>query len=136
MTALLQAQHLLTLVQFLAKAEGLLAVEGHNYYTFTQKRLAYSVDNEIERPEGITDVAGETCVVNSVPDEKKYPVLIRISNGSRDKSKKVKLSTVVQPEAFDSFWLRYITLLKGSFSDLKKTKKVKKTKKAAKKVSA
>lgn len=112
-----------------------MAVEGHNYYTFTQKRLAYNIEDKIEEPGCIKDISIETCVVKSIPDEKKYPVLIRISNGSRDKSKKVKLSTVVQPESFDKFWLRYITLLKTSFNDLKKTKKVKKTKKSSKKVT-
>ena len=63
--------------------------------------------------------------------DKQYPILIRITDGNSDKSKKVKVSTVVQPEELSKFWFKYANVVKSGISGLKKKDK-KKKKKAAK----
>lgn len=68
-------------------------------------------------------------------DTKRYSILFRVSNGLKD-DKRVKLSTEVAPKDLDAFWLKYVTVLKAGFSDLKKVKKNKKSKKAPKKAVA
>ncbi|ONH68157.1 Signal recognition particle subunit SRP14 [Cyberlindnera fabianii] len=62
---------------------------------------------------------------------KTYPILIRLTDGNSDKSKKQKISTVVQPDALSKFWKEYSSVIKSGVVGLKKTKKSKK-KKAAK----
>ena len=54
---------------------------------------------------------------------KKYPLLIRISYGSR--SKKTKCSTVVNPDELDQFWQDYSSVIKSNMSGLIKKKKKK-----------
>ncbi|PQE13314.1 signal recognition particle 14kD protein [Rutstroemia sp. NJR-2017a BVV2] len=51
------------------------------------------------------------------------PILIRATNGTSktDRSKrKIKLSTVVQPDQLEGFFLRYAEICKGGMSALKK----------------
>lgn len=69
-------------------------------------------------------------------NSKRYPILIRVTDGNNDKSKKIKLSTVVEPNQLDSFWNEYTNILKAGFIGLKKkSKSKKKSKKASKNVA-
>lgn len=62
----------------------------------------------------------------STPDTKQYPVLIRVTDGNKDKSKKIKLSTMVETSDLDAFWTTYTDILKTGFKGLKKKSKTKK----------
>lgn len=59
-----------------------------------------------------------------------YPILIRVTDGARDKSKKKKISTQVNPEQLSKFWREYSSVIKSGAQGLKK--KDKKKKKATK----
>ena len=73
---------------------------------------------------------------NTIPDFKTYSILIRVTDSNKEKSARVKLSTVVEPENLDAFWNKYTNVLKAGFVGLKKkSKSKKKTKKASKKFS-
>lgn len=61
-----------------------------------------------------------------------YPILIRITDGAKDKSKKKKISTQVVPEQLSKFWKEYSSVIKSGATGLKKKDKGKKKKKAAK----
>lgn len=102
----------------------------HGAIYLVQKRVTYD--------QGIPVPSDE----NPVPDlhpSKPLPVLIRASNGkgSRGKPNKIKLSTVVQPDALEAFYARYADVCKAGMTALKprdrsKNKaKLKKKKKAA-----
>ncbi|GAA6044131.1 hypothetical protein JCM8097_004725 [Rhodosporidiobolus ruineniae] len=49
-------------------------------------------------------------------DEREWPLFIRATDGESKKDIKVKISTVVQPAAYDSFMLSYSALLRSTFS--------------------
>lgn len=70
--------------------------------------------------------------------ESPLPVIVRATNGKgkRDRSKKIKMSTVVQPESLDDFYSRYAEVCKSSMSALKKRDRSKKKKERAKKKKA
>lgn len=78
--------------------------------------------------------------------ETPLPILVRASNNKSDKRPgtgrkeiaKIKLSTVVQPDQFDAFFVRYAEACKAGMSGLKKRdkKKGKKDKKKKKKGTA
>ncbi|KAH3661743.1 hypothetical protein OGAPHI_005921 [Ogataea philodendri] len=91
---------------------------GNKSIYITQKRLSYNLDQEIEGP--------------SSTESNNYNVLVRVTDGNKDKSKKIKLSTVVEPEKLDAFWNEYTNVLKAGLKGLKKKDK-KKTKKRSKK---
>ena len=57
-------------------------------------------------------------------------------NGNRKVEKKVKLSTIVQPDALDGFYVRYAELCKVGMSALKKRDRSKRKKDKAKKKKA
>lgn len=59
-----------------------------------------------------------------------YPILIRITDGNSDKTKKIKISTVVKPNELGRFWTRYSNVVKSGVSGLKKKDKKKKKKSA------
>lgn len=63
---------------------------------------------------------------------KTYPILIRITDGNKDKSKKKKYSTTVDSENLIKFWKDYSQVIKLGATGLKKKEKSKKKKKAAK----
>lgn len=50
------------------------------------------------------------------------PVLIRATNGKskEKKNEKIKLSTIVQPDALEAFYLRYADICKSGMQGLKK----------------
>jgi hypothetical protein len=110
---------------------------GKSSIYITQKRLSYTIDKEIDGTLPFSDLPADVKPIlhDSTPKTKSYPVLIRITDGNKDKSKKMKLSTVVQPENLDLFWNEYTNILKTGFVGLKKKSK-KKAKKASKSVNA
>lgn len=65
------------------------------------------------------------------------PVIIRATNGkSKEKrAKKIKLSTVVNPEDLDAFYVRYADVCKAGMAALKPRDRSKKKAKAKKKKS-
>lgn len=83
---------------------------------FTQKRL-----EAFDAVEG-KDTAAPT-----------FSILLRATDGARDKTKKVKVSTVIEADKVDQFWTEYANTLKNGITGLKK--KEKKKAKKAKKVS-
>lgn len=98
----------------------------HGTIYLVQKRLSYNQD--IPKP-----TAG-----NSMPDlnpPQPLPVLIRATNGkSKEKrAKKVKLSTVVNPDDLDAFYVRYADACKAGMTALKPRDRSKKKAKARKK---
>lgn len=129
------------LIQFFKQvSEFLTKNNGKSSIYLTQKRFSYDIDSEIEGtepfedlPNGVEPLLHQKTTQNS----KKYPILIRITDGNIDKSKKIKLSTVVEPDQLDSFWNEYTNILKSGFIGLKKkskSKSKKKSKKASKNV--
>ncbi|KAM3069949.1 hypothetical protein ACMFMF_008303 [Clarireedia jacksonii] len=74
----------------------------HGSVFLTQKALTYGLDSSSTEP---------------------LPILIRATNGTSktDRStRKIKLSTVVQPDQLEGFFLRYAEICKGGMSALKK----------------
>lgn len=69
-----------------------------------------------------------------------YPVLVRATNGkasdARKAGKKVKLSTVVDSDALDAFYLRYAEICKAGMLALKPRDRSKRKTKGKKKKSA
>lgn len=105
----------------------------------TQKRYSYDIEKEIDGSALFGDLpAGVTPILHEhTPDSKKYPVLIRVTDGNKNKSAKIKISTIVSPEHLDAFWNEYTNILKTGFVGLKKkSKSKKKTKKASKSAKA
>lgn len=62
-------------------------------------------------------------------DTKKYAILMRVTNGSKDKSKKLKYLTVVESDKLEQFWKDYGAVFKNGIGGLKKKSKKKKGKK-------
>lgn len=62
-----------------------------------------------------------------------YSLLFRATDGKTDKSKRIKISTVVDPQSLEEFWGLYTDCIKSGMSGLKKKdkKKQKKDKKKA-----
>jgi signal recognition particle subunit SRP14 len=60
-----------------------------------------------------------------------YSILIRITDGASDKSKRKKISTQVEPEQLSKFWKEYSSVFKAGATGLKKKEKSKKKKKKA-----
>lgn len=125
------------ILQFFKEVTNLLAKNGSKSSIYlTQKRLSYTVDAEIEGVAPFSDLSKEVKPVlhEYNPDSKQYPILIRVTDGNKDKSARIKLSTVVEPENLDTFWNEYTNVMKAGFVGLKKkSKSKKKTKKASKK---
>lgn len=69
---------------------------------------------------------------------KPLPLIIKATNGKgkRDRSKKVKLSTVVNPEDLEAFYVRYADVCKTGMTALKPRDRSKKKAKAKKKKAA
>jgi signal recognition particle subunit SRP14 len=63
------------------------------------------------------------------------PLLIRVTNGKSKKhrAEKVKLSTVVEPDALEAFYTRYAEVCKGGMAALKPRDRTKRKAKAKKK---
>lgn len=67
--------------------------------------------------------------------ESPLPVIIRASNGKwkEEKPDKIKLSTIVQPDGLESFYIRYAEICKVGMQALKKRDRSKRKKDKAKK---
>lgn len=62
-----------------------------------------------------------------------YSIIFRATDGKTDKSKKTKISTVVDPQSLEEFWGLYTERVKSGMSGLrKKDKKKQKQKEKAK----
>ncbi|KYK60702.1 hypothetical protein DCS_01840 [Drechmeria coniospora] len=63
------------------------------------------------------------------------PVIVRASNGKskKERSEKVKLSTIVQPDDLEKFYVRYAEVCKAGMTALKPRDRSKKKAKAKKK---
>ncbi|KAI5466515.1 signal recognition particle, SRP9/SRP14 subunit [Mariannaea sp. PMI_226] len=101
----------------------------HGAIYLSQKRLTYGQDLSVSSEE------------NALPDiypKKPLPIVIRASNGQgkKDRSSKVKLSTVVQPDELDGFYVRYADVCKAGMTALKPRDRSKKKAKAKKKKAA
>lgn len=127
---------LLSYLQFFKQVTNLLAKkEGKSSLYITQKRLSYDIENSITDPEPYSDLGKDVKPIlhENTPDLKKYCILIRVTDGNKDKLLKTKLSTIVEPEKLDQFWTEYTNVLKTGFVGLKKkTKSKKKAKKNSK----
>lgn len=62
-----------------------------------------------------------------------FALLFRATNGDRDKTKKVKISTTVDSSELEEFWQKYTDVVKVGMSGLKKKDKKRQKKKAASK---
>ena len=65
-------------------------------------------------------------------------MLIRATNGASKENrdlKKIKFSTVVEPDAIDAFYIRYAEVCKAGMTALKKKNRRKKNKKRAAKAT-
>jgi signal recognition particle subunit SRP14 len=72
-----------------------------------------------------TDIAASETANEAFPDlnpSKSMPILIRATDGkSKDKRKdKIKLSTIVESEALEGFFIKYAEVCKLGMSGLKK----------------
>ncbi|KAK4653178.1 hypothetical protein QC762_505790 [Podospora pseudocomata] len=83
----------------------------------TQKRYSYDESAKETLSEQEHE---ETLTTTTLPQA---PILIRASNSkpkeARNEGKKVKLSTIVQPDDLDSFYARYADVCKAGMSGLK-----------------
>lgn len=80
----------------------------------------------------------EPTATDPFPDlhpEKPLPIIVRATNGksSKKRDKKIKLSTVVEVDALESFYARYADICKGGMAALKPRDRSKKKAKARKK---
>ncbi|KAF2760090.1 signal recognition particle, SRP9/SRP14 subunit [Pseudovirgaria hyperparasitica] len=112
--------------------------KGHGTVFLTQKRLTYAFDDETDFPPSAEKVSDDPLWDLHPPHP--VPVLIRATDGAskekrrdRKKDDKVKLSTIVQPDALDSFYVRYAEICKTGMSALKKRDRSKRKKVAKKK---
>ncbi|KPM40165.1 hypothetical protein AK830_g6386 [Neonectria ditissima] len=101
----------------------------HGAIYLSQKRLTYGQD--------VTSPTDE----NPVPDlrpSKPLPIIVRASDGQpkKERSKKVKLSTVVEPDDLEGFYARYADVCKGGMVALKPRDRSKKRKSKKKKTTA
>lgn len=76
--------------------------------------MVHGEDIDAAVPEATTD--------EPFPDlnpSKPIPILIRATNG-KHKDKKIKLSTIVEPDALEAFFVKYAEVCKLGMSGLKK----------------
>jgi signal recognition particle subunit SRP14 len=127
------AQQRLSTEEFFTRLATLLAdhnKKGHGSITLSQKRL--NPHTETKAP--VTD---PSALSDLHPDEP-LPIIIRATDGEarEDRKKRVKISTVVQPDALDEFYARYAEACKAGMTALKKRDKSKRKKDKAKKKKA
>ncbi|KAG8666973.1 hypothetical protein FPOAC2_12114 [Fusarium poae] len=98
----------------------------HGSIYLSQKRLVYGQD--IPKP-------SEEEPSPDINPGKPLPLIVKATNGKgkRDRSKKVKLSTVVNPEDLEAFYVRYADVCKAGMTALKPRDRSKKKAKAKKK---
>lgn len=89
----------------------------------------------------VTHGGNEAQADLATPNAANFPILIRATNGksgeARKAGKRVKLSTIVDPDALDVFYARYAELCKAGMAALKpRDRSKRKTKGKKKKGSA
>ncbi|KAF2101947.1 signal recognition particle, SRP9/SRP14 subunit [Rhizodiscina lignyota] len=96
----------------------------------TQKRLNYDTPSLASTPTTTPDDP-----LRDLHPESPLPVIIRASNGKwkDEKASKIKLSTIVQPDALEGFYIRYADVCKGGMQALKKRDRSKRKRDKAKK---
>ncbi|KAI8950181.1 signal recognition particle 14kD protein [Xylaria longipes] len=103
----------------------------HGSIVLTQKRLSYD--------QALPEVADETVIPDLHPP-RPLPILIRATNakGKEDRKakQKIKLSTVVEPDALPGFFERYAEVCKLGMASLKPRDRSKRKGKAKKKGKA
>jgi signal recognition particle subunit SRP14 len=130
----------LTFLQFFTRLTNLFEytrTKGHGTVYLTQKRHTFDATSSPPTPTKVADdPLWDTHPENPVP------VLVRVQNNKSTKMEgtdredipKISLSTVVQPDDLDAFFMRYAEACKTGMSGLKKRdrKKGKKDKKKKK----
>jgi signal recognition particle subunit SRP14 len=131
--------------EFFAKLSDLFAANrenGHGSVFLSQKRMLHGTDADIQSPDAKT----QDPLWDEHP-EHPLPIIIRASNsaskkftpgtekaGIKRKDKpRVKVSTVVQPEDLDAFYVKYAEACKAGMSALKKRDRSKRKKDKKKK---
>ncbi|TRX88570.1 hypothetical protein FHL15_010521 [Xylaria flabelliformis] len=103
----------------------------HGSIVLTQKRLSYN--------QALPEPADETVIPDLHPP-RPLPILIRVTNakGKEDRKakQKIKLSTVVEPDALPAFFERYADVCKLGMASLKPRDRSKRKGKAKKKSKA
>ncbi|KAH6890978.1 signal recognition particle, SRP9/SRP14 subunit [Thelonectria olida] len=96
----------------------------HGAIYLSQKRLVYG-----------QDAVSSSVEKADLPPSKTLPIIIRASNGrgKKDRTNKIKLSTVVQPDHLEGFYARYADVCKAGMTALKPRDRSKKKAKAKKK---
>ncbi|EJT75290.1 hypothetical protein GGTG_05227 [Gaeumannomyces tritici R3-111a-1] len=105
--------------------------QDHGAVYLTQKRLTYGQQQETDGAAPLADLSPAGPL----------PVLIRATDGKTgDKGSKraqrLKLSTIVEPDALDAFYARYAEVCKAGMAALKPRDKSKKKAKAKKRKGA
>ncbi|KAI3558740.1 signal recognition particle 14kD protein [Colletotrichum paranaense] len=102
--------------------------KGRGSIFLVQKRLTYGQDTASTPPAG-DDSFSDLHPANPLP------VIVRATNGKSKKHRddKIKLSTIVQPDALESFFASYANICKGGMSALKPRDRSKKKAKSRKK---
>lgn len=115
------------LVELLDSRKG----KDHGSIVLTQKRLSY------DQP--LPDATNDTTPADLQPAQP-LPILIRATNGkgkdARKAKEKIKLSTVVDPDALPAFFERYAEICKLGMASLKPRDRSKRKGKAKKKSKA
>ncbi|KAL2873240.1 hypothetical protein SGCOL_011620 [Colletotrichum sp. CLE4] len=101
--------------------------KGHGSIFLVQKRLTYGQETSLTP-------SGDGSFSDLHPANP-LPVIVRATNGKSKKHRddKIKLSTIVQPDALESFYASYAEICKGGMAALKPRDRSKKKAKARKK---
>ncbi|RPB21464.1 signal recognition particle, SRP9/SRP14 subunit [Terfezia boudieri ATCC MYA-4762] len=100
----------------------------------TQKRLTPYDQN----PEKSDTKPQEDTLADLALAETPGPVLVRATNGASKQNrdtKKIKFSTLIEPDAVDAFYVRYAEVCKSGMTALKKKNRRRKNKKKASKAT-
>lgn len=115
--------------EFLSQMAELLTNNGgESSVYFTQKRLTPAMNTEEdENTNKINDLPSNVIQTEKFPENKtEYPVLIRVAMNTNRRAKlKTKISTVVEIDQIDQFWIEYAQIMKSGFVGLKKKDKKK-----------
>ncbi|EON65471.1 hypothetical protein W97_04709 [Coniosporium apollinis CBS 100218] len=127
------AETQLTNEEFFTQLAGLFSKsqeKQHGSIFLTQKRFTYSADSAPSSPVKVADDP-----LWDLHPENPLPVIVRATNGKSKEKRagKVKLSTVVQPDALETFYARYAEVCKAGMQALKKRDRSKRKKDKAKK---
>ncbi|KAK7533137.1 signal recognition particle, SRP9/SRP14 subunit [Phyllosticta citribraziliensis] len=112
--------------EFFAKLTDLFnsrRAKDHGSIYLTQKRLTYDVDAPTS-PSAAADRTQAALAQDPLWDThppEPLPVIVRATNGKSKphRAEKVKLSTLVQPDALDAFYARYADVCKAGMTALK-----------------